>query len=135
MDYRLKVNMSQIYFGDKKDYEDEFGEIEVDKNGGINVPLIMKGTVDNYVIKYDTKSSIKNIGEGFKEEGKEIKQIFSKPSSPNAKPGEDLNKKSDDVELSNNENDDDNDAVPRKIKVHRPRTVQGAMPIRMRSRN
>jgi len=118
MDYHLKVNMSQMYFGDKKDYEDEFGEVEVDKNGGINVPLIMKGTVDNYVIKYDTKSSIKNIGEGFKEEGKEIKQIFNKPSSPNAKPGEDLNRKSDDVELSNNESDDDNDGVPKKTKPH-----------------
>ncbi len=118
MDYKLKVNMSQMYFGAKKDYEDEFGEVEVDKSGGINIPLIMKGPIDNYVIKYDTKSSIKNIGAGFKEEGKEIKQIFNKPSSPNAKPGEDLNKKSEDVELSNNESDDDNEGVPKKTKTH-----------------
>ncbi len=118
MDYKLKVNMTQMYFGAKQDYEDEFGEVEVDKNGGITIPLTMKGTVDNYVIKYDTRSSIKNIGESFKAEGKEIKKIFNKPTSPNAKPGEDLNKKTDAVELTNNEADDDNDGVPKKTKKH-----------------
>jgi len=118
MDYHLVVNMSQMYFGSRQDYEDEFGEVEVDKNGGINIPLTMKGPVEKYVIKYDTKSSIKNIGAGFKEEGKEIKKILSKPSSPNAKPGEDLNRKTDDIELSNNESDDDNDDVPKKTKKH-----------------
>src|SRR6185437_874163 len=118
MDYKLKVNMTQMYLGAKQDYEDEFGEVEVDKNGGITVPLTMKGTVDNYVIKYDTRSSIQNIGQSFKQEGTEIKKIFSKSASPNAKPGEDLNKKTDAVELTNNEADDDNDGVPKKTRKH-----------------
>ena len=115
MDYKLKVNMTQLLFGAKKDYEDEFGEVEVDKNGGMNVFLTMKGPVSNYEIKYDAKSSISNIGSGFKQESTEIKKIF-KSNSPNAKPGEDLNKKSDEIEMSSDEANDD-EGIPKKTKT------------------
>jgi len=90
MDYKLKLNMSQLLFGNKKSYEDEFGEVEVDDNGGMNVFLTMTGPADNYKIKYDTKSSVKNMGKGLQDEKAEMQKIF-KSNSPNAKPGEDLN--------------------------------------------
>ncbi len=120
MDYKLKVNMTQLIFGAKKDYEDEFGEVEVDKNGGVNVFLTMKGPASNYEIKYDTKSSIKSIGSDFKQESTEIKKIF-KSNSPNAKPGEDLNKHTDEIELGTGDNETENEDVPKK---HSDRSAQ-----------
>ena len=118
MDYKMKVNITQLLFGAKKDYEDQFGEVEVDKNGGLNVFLTMKGPVDNYEIKYDATGSIKNMGSGFKDEKTEIQKIF-RSNSPNAKPNENLNKTSTDFDLStgsNDSNSDENDGVPPKKK-------------------
>jgi len=125
MDYKLKINMSQLLFGNRKNYEDEFGEIEVDQNGGMNVFLTMTGPVSNYKIKYDTKSSIKNVGKGLEQEKAEIDKIF-KSNSPNKKEGENLNKASNEYEFSNEKPDDkgtnvdeeQNDGVPPKKKVH-----------------
>jgi len=125
MDYKLKINMSQLLFGNRKNYEDEFGEIEVDQNGGMNIFLTMTGPVSNYKIKYDTKSSIKNVGKGLEQEKAEIDKIF-KSNSPNKKEGENLNKASNEYEFSNEKPDDkgtkvdeeQNDGVPPKKKVH-----------------
>jgi hypothetical protein len=126
MDYKMKVNMSQLLFGNKKSYEDEFGEVEVDENGGMNVFLTMTGPVDNYKIRYDTKSSIKNVGKGLQQEKVEMQKIF-KENSPNKIPGEDLNKTTNELELNTdkqdaqelNLNDQDPDAIP-PVKKSKP---------------
>jgi hypothetical protein len=118
--------MSQLLFGNKKSYEDEFGEVEVDENGGMNVFLTMTGPVDNYKIRYDTKSSIKNVGKGLQQEKVEMQKIF-KENSPNKIPGEDLNKTTNELELNTdkqdaqelNLNDQDPDAIP-PVKKSKP---------------
>ncbi len=50
----------------KKDYEDEFGEIDVDENGGMNIYVKMYGPASNPKITYDGAGAKQNHCERFK---------------------------------------------------------------------
>jgi hypothetical protein len=135
MDYKMKLNMSQLLFGNRQNYESEFGEVQVDNKGGVNVFLTMTGPAGgDYKIRYDAKSSVKNMGTGLADEKKEIEKIF-KTNSPNAKPGENLNKPTEqefhfnpekpfDKMDTDNNNDDGNDGIPPKRKARAEDTAR-----------
>jgi hypothetical protein len=97
VDYKIHMNISQLMFGKKKEYEDEFGTVKVDDRGGLSLFLIMTGPASDVKIKYDAANSGKNFVKGLKQEKQEIQRILSKnnnavDASGQPLPKENLNK-------------------------------------------
>jgi hypothetical protein len=113
MNYKLQMNVSQLLFGKRESYEDEFGEVQVDENGGINLFLSMTGPGDNPKISYDGKASRKEFSKDLKKEGTEINKILQ-GNTAQEHPGEDLNKPQQDYELKWEE-EEPNNAEERKL--------------------
>jgi hypothetical protein len=77
IDYRFKLLLNDVLWKkakNKKKENSEFGYIADDGLGKTTLFLLMKGTVDNYKITYDTKG----LKESFKEDLKEEKQTLKK---------------------------------------------------------
>lgn len=94
MDYKMKVNVSQLFFGKREDYENEFGAVQVNENGGINFHLLMKGPADNVAISYDGNGLKKGIKKELQQQKEELKNIFTnsnekEPANTNPKIKED----------------------------------------------
>lgn len=94
MDYKMKVNVSQLFFGKREDYENEFGAVQVNENGGINFHLLMKGPADDVAISYDGNGLKKGIKKELQQQKEELKNIFTDkrekdPSMATPKPNED----------------------------------------------
>jgi hypothetical protein len=95
MDYKIHMNISQLMFGRKKEYEDEFGTVKVDDRGGMNLFLTMTGPVSDPKIRYDAANSGKNFVKGVKQEKQEIQRLLgSHPVDAGGQPlpKENLNK-------------------------------------------
>ena len=59
-----------------KKENNEFGEVADDGLGRTNIFLSMTGTVDNPIIKYDTKGAIQNVKQDLKVEKQTLKSIL-----------------------------------------------------------
>ena len=64
IDYRLSVPV----INDKRDKDQEFGEVKVDKEGKLYWPFRIKGTTDDYKVNYDIGRAGSNIVKGLKRE-------------------------------------------------------------------
>lgn len=79
INYRVKLSLSELLSKKAKKAKkenDEFGEVADDGLGRTNIFLLMTGTVENPVIKYDSKSAIKNVQQDLKVEKQTLKTIL-----------------------------------------------------------
>ncbi len=95
INYKIKLSLNELLSKKAKQAKkenDEFGEVADDGLGRTNIFLSMTGTIDNPVIKYDSKSAIQNVKQDLKVEKQTLKIIlkdefglFKKDSSLNNK--------------------------------------------------
>jgi hypothetical protein len=95
INYKFKLSLNELLSKKAKQAKkenDEFGEVADDGLGRTNIFLSMTGTIDNPVIKYDSKSAIQNVKQDLKVEKQTLKVIlkeefglFKKDSSLNKK--------------------------------------------------
>jgi len=79
INYKIKLSLNDLLSKKAKKAKkenDEFGEIADDGLGRTNLFLSMTGTVDNPIIKYDTKSAIENVKLDLKIEKQTLKAIL-----------------------------------------------------------
>ena len=129
INYKIKLSLNELLSKKAKQAKkenDEFGEIADDGLGRTNIFLLMTGTVDHPVIKYDSKSAIQNVKQDLKVEKQTLKTIlkdefglFKKDSTLNSKKPvedqkfiikwDDADKKEDKKELKPPKKKDDDD--------------------------
>jgi uncharacterized protein involved in outer membrane biogenesis len=79
INYKVKLSLNELLSKKAKKAKkenDEFGEVADDGLGRTNIFLSMTGTVENPVIKYDSKSAMQNVKEDIKVEKQNLKGIF-----------------------------------------------------------
>lgn len=81
IDYHMRLNLSELLFGKKEDYENEFGKVVYDNEGDMNLFIQMVGKADDPKIQYDRKAVTRKIGKDLAEEGKEIKEAIESGSN------------------------------------------------------
>ncbi|MGZ5302739.1 MAG: hypothetical protein ACXWDO_01360, partial [Bacteroidia bacterium] len=106
MDFHVTMNVSQLVFGKRKSYEDEFGAVEVNERGGAILYVKMSGPVSDPKISYDGASARKQLKENIKKEVKGIDNLLN-GTGPDGKPRENLNKPQNDYELDWEDDDKD----------------------------
>lgn len=67
VDYKIKLRMSELLGKKVKNLNTEFGTIEDDGMGSLNLLLSMKGPLENPKFSYDKKSVEENITKNVKE--------------------------------------------------------------------
>lgn len=102
INYKIKLSMNELLSKKAKKAKkanDEFGEVADDGLGRTNIFLSMTGTVDNPIIKYDTKEAIQHIKQELKDEKRTLKTLlkeefglFKKDSTLNNKTKKEDNK-------------------------------------------
>jgi len=95
INYKIKLSLSELLSKKAKQAKkqnEEFGEVADDGLGRTNIFLSMTGTIDNPVIKYDSKSAVQNVKQDLKVEKQTLKTIlkeefglFKKDSTLNTK--------------------------------------------------
>ena len=79
INYRVKLSLNELLSKKAKQAKkqnDEFGEVADDGLGRTNIFLLMTGTIADPVIKYDSKSAIKNVQQDLKVEKQSLKTIL-----------------------------------------------------------
>ncbi|MBN8701827.1 MAG: hypothetical protein J0M08_02100 [Bacteroidetes bacterium] len=79
IDYKIKLYLNDILSKKAKKAKrenDEFGQVEDDGLGKISLFVLMTGTVDNPIIKYDRKSAFNYVKQDMQKEKQEIRKIF-----------------------------------------------------------
>ena len=79
INYKVKLSLNELLAKKAKQAKkqnDEFGEVADDGLGRTNIFLSMTGTVDNPVIKYDSKSAIQSVKQDLKVEKQNLKSIL-----------------------------------------------------------
>jgi hypothetical protein len=77
--YKIQLSLSELLAGKSRkppEEESEFGVIEDDGLGNVNIFLIIEGGPEGTEVRYDRRGAVKNIREQLKEEKQELKQIF-----------------------------------------------------------
>ncbi|RYD81953.1 MAG: hypothetical protein EOP53_04980 [Sphingobacteriales bacterium] len=102
MDFHITMNVSQLVFGKNRKTEDEFGAIEVNDRGGVNLFIKMSGPVSDPKISYDGKVARKLLGNSIKEEAKQFNNLLNGENivGPDGKKRNDLNKVQDDYQIN-----------------------------------
>ncbi|MGB3947772.1 MAG: AsmA-like C-terminal region-containing protein [Bacteroidia bacterium] len=80
INYRIKLSLNELLakkIKKPKEQNTEFGEIADDGLGRTNLFLLMTGTVDKPIIKYDTKGAVQNIKQNLKVEKQSLKKILN----------------------------------------------------------
>lgn len=95
INYKIKLSLNELLAKKAKKAKkenDEFGEVADDGLGRTNIFLSMTGTIDDPVIKYDSKGAIQNVKQDLKVEKQNLKAIlkeefglFKKDSTLNTK--------------------------------------------------
>jgi hypothetical protein len=79
INYKVKLSLNDLLskkVRKAKKENDEFGVVSDDGLGRTNIFLSMTGTVDNPIIKYDSKSAIQNVKQDLKVEKQTMKTIL-----------------------------------------------------------
>ncbi len=79
INYKIKLSLNDLLSKKvkrAKKENDEFGEVADDGLGRTNIYLSMTGTVDNPVIKYDSKSAVQSVKQDLKVEKQTLKTIL-----------------------------------------------------------
>lgn len=79
INYKIKLSLNELLSKKAKKAKkenDEFGEVADDGLGRTNIFLSMVGTMDNPVIKYDSKSAVQNVRQDLKVEKQTLKTIL-----------------------------------------------------------
>jgi hypothetical protein len=79
INYKVKLSLNELMSKKAKKAKkenDEFGEVADDGLGRTNIFLSMTGTVENPVIRYDSKSAIQNVKDDIKVEKQNLKSIL-----------------------------------------------------------
>ncbi|MBC8146518.1 MAG: hypothetical protein H8E98_00865, partial [Bacteroidetes bacterium] len=77
IDYHLQLLLSDLLTKKAKKHNSDFGEIEDDGLGRTKVFILVTGTVDNPVYKYDRKGVKEKLKTDIKTEKQNIKQILN----------------------------------------------------------
>jgi hypothetical protein len=127
INYKVKLSLNELLSKKAKaakKQNDEFGEIADDGLGRTNIFLSMTGTVDNPIIKYDTKSALQNVKQDLKVEKQTLKTIlneefglFKKDTSLNHK------RKVEDTKMIIKFNEQDKKEVKKELK--KPKKEEG----------
>lgn len=75
IDYRIQLKISE-YLDKKRKKDNEFGPIENDKENRRSAFILMTGTVDNPIIKYDRQGLKEKIKQDLKDEKQTLKNIL-----------------------------------------------------------
>ena len=81
INYHVRVLLSDILAKSAKKAKrenEEFGVIEDDGSGKVNLFLLIKGNVDDYKVTYDLKSAGKSMKQNFKDEKVNLKTVLHK---------------------------------------------------------
>lgn len=76
INYHIELLISELLAKKRKNNEEEFGPIENDPDNKRSAFILMTGTVDKPVIKYDKKGLKENIKKDIKEEKQNLKQLL-----------------------------------------------------------
>lgn len=79
INYKIKLSLNELLAKKAKQAKkenNEFGEVADDGLGRTNIFLSMTGTVDNPIIKYDTKGALQNVKQDLKVEKQTLKSIL-----------------------------------------------------------
>lgn len=76
IDYHIQLLISELLAKKRKVADNEFGPVENDKENKRSAFVLMTGTVDNPIIKYDRKGLKDKIKNDLKEEKQSIKQLL-----------------------------------------------------------
>lgn len=76
INYHIELLISELLAKKRKNNEEEFGPIENDPDNKRSAFILMTGTVDKPVIKYDKKGLKENIKKDLKEEKQNLKQLL-----------------------------------------------------------
>ncbi|PSR06058.1 MAG: hypothetical protein BRD49_02445, partial [Bacteroidetes bacterium SW_10_40_5] len=78
IDYRFQVNISDILFGKKEDYQTEHGKVVYEEDGNMNLFVHMVGDVADPQLKYDRKAVADKMQTDVQTEGEELKEALKK---------------------------------------------------------
>jgi hypothetical protein len=79
INYRIKLSLNELLSRKAKKAKkqnDEFGEVADDGLGRTNLFLVMSGTMDKPVIKYDSKSAVQHVKQDLKVEKQTFKKVL-----------------------------------------------------------
>ncbi|MFO8066118.1 MAG: AsmA-like C-terminal region-containing protein [Bacteroidales bacterium] len=80
IDYRLQVALSDILASrsrQNRNPQEKYGEI-IDDGHSRTLFLLLTGTIDDPIFKYDTKSALQKFRDDLRKESKNLKEIFKK---------------------------------------------------------
>lgn len=76
INYHIELLISELLAKKRKNKDEEFGPVENDPDNKRSAFILMTGTVDKPVIKYDKKGLKENIKKDIKEEKQNLKQLL-----------------------------------------------------------
>lgn len=76
INYHIELLISELLAKKRKDNDEEFGPVENDPDNKRSAFILMTGTVDKPIIKYDRKGLKENIKKDIKEEKQNLKQLL-----------------------------------------------------------
>ena len=76
INYHIELLISELLAKKRKDKDEEFGPVENDPDNKRSAFILMTGTVDKPIIKYDRKGLKENIKKDIKEEKQNLKQLL-----------------------------------------------------------
>jgi hypothetical protein len=76
IDYHIRLLISELMAKKRKNNDDEFGPVENDPDNRRNAFILMTGTIDNPLTKYDRKGLKQKIKEDLKREKQSIKELL-----------------------------------------------------------
>jgi hypothetical protein len=76
IDYHIQLLISELLSKKRKNRDEEFGPVENDKENRRSAFILMTGTVDDPIIKYDKKGLKEKIKNDIKEEKQTLKQLL-----------------------------------------------------------
>ncbi|HOZ82487.1 MAG: hypothetical protein JNK36_08845 [Bacteroidia bacterium] len=103
VDYKIQMKLSQLLGKKVRQQNTEFGTIEDDGSGGLNLFLTMKGPLDNPKFSYDRKGVEKKITESVKSGKDDFLKIIKEEISGKKPPKEETPKKQKELQIDYDE--------------------------------